>query len=60
MDVLGIDLAKRTFDATLQRADGSSHYRAFANTPKGFGQLRRWLRQHNVSQLHACMEATNV
>jgi len=60
MDVLGIDLAKLSFDATLLLQTGSSHYAAFPNTPEGFLQLATWLREHNVSSLHACMEATNI
>ncbi|HVV71163.1 MAG TPA: transposase [Verrucomicrobiae bacterium] len=31
----------------------------FPNTPAGFKQLRRWLRQHGATQVHACMEATS-
>src|SRR5215212_10177300 len=60
MDVLGIDLAKLTFDATLLTATGEQHYQSFPNTPEGFTQLQTWLTQHGVTQLHACMEATNV
>lgn len=60
MDVLGIDLAKLSFDATLLQQTGSSHYASFPNTPEGFLQLATWLKQHNVSRLHACMEATNI
>jgi transposase len=60
MDVLGIDLAKLSFDATLLQQTGSSHYASFPNTPEGFLQLATWLREHNVSSLHACMEATNI
>src|SRR5215213_10210550 len=32
MDVLGIDLAKLSFDATLLLQTGSSHYASFPNT----------------------------
>jgi transposase len=60
MDILGIDLAKLTFDATLLTAAGTQHYQAFSNTPEGFQALDAWLREHAVSQLHACMEATNI
>lgn len=60
MDFLGIDLAKLTFDATVQTSSGMHHYQAFPNTPEGFQQLQAWLAQHAVSQVHACMEATNV
>ena len=59
MDVLGIDLAKLSFDATLLQT-GSSQYASFPNTPEGFTQLQAWLAQHGVKELHACMEATNI
>jgi transposase len=60
MDVLGIDLAKLTFDATLLMGSGTQHYHSFPNTPEGFTQLQAWLAQHGVKELHACMEATNI
>jgi transposase len=60
MNVGGIDLAKRSFDATLRTTNGSQYYHAFANTPEGFAQLHSWLTRHGVSELHACMEATNI
>lgn len=60
MDVLGIDIAKATFDATLRTTSGQQHYASFANTPEGFTALQAWLVQHGVTALHACMEATNV
>src|SRR3712207_4876041 len=60
MDVLGIDLAKLTFDATLLTTTGAQHYQSFPNTPEGFTQLQTWLAQQGVTQVHACMEATNI
>src|ERR671917_146693 len=60
MDVLGMDLAKLTFDATLLTTSGEQHYQSFPNTPEGFTQLQAWLTQHGVTQVHACMEATNI
>ena len=60
MDVLGIDVAKLTFDATLRTTSGTQHYQAFPNTPEGFTQLGAWLHQQGVTQVHACMEATNI
>jgi transposase len=60
MDVLGIDIAKATFDATLQTVAGAQHYASFANTPEGFAALQVWLVQQHVTTLHVCMEATNV
>jgi len=60
MDILGIDLAKLSFDATLLTSAGAQHYQAFPNTPEGFSQMEAWLAQQNVTELHACMEATNI
>jgi transposase len=60
MDILGIDLAKLTFDATVLTSTGTQHYQAFPNTPEGFKALQAWLSEHGVTQLHACMEATNI
>ena len=60
MDVLGIDLAKLTFDVTLLTTTGQQHYHSFPNTPAGFTQLQAWLQAHGLTQLHACMEATNI
>jgi transposase len=60
MDVLGIDLAKRSFDATLLTSTGSQHYASFANTAEGFSELAAWLAPLSLAPLHACMEATNI
>jgi transposase len=60
MDFLGIDLSKLTFDATLLIGSDAQHYHSFPNTPEGFSALQAWLAQHDVKELHACMEATNV
>jgi transposase len=59
MDVLGIDLSKRTFDVTLL-VGNEQHHHSFPNTPEGFAQLESWLSEHGVTRLYACMEATNV
>lgn len=56
--VLGIDIAKLTFDVALRRESvlvGQGH---FSNDVHGFVQLQRWLRRHKVQELHTCMEAT--
>lgn len=55
--ILGIDVAKNKFDVALYR---SSKYKtkSFDNKPLGFGALIIWLKQHSVSSIHACMEAT--
>jgi len=60
MHVLGIDLAKHSFDVTLLRAGGDRRHKQFANTVAGFGALQDWLTQQHIEHVHACMEATNV
>ena len=60
MNVLGIDLAKLSFDATLLLTTGEQHYACFSTSAEGFTQLQAWLSEHNVTELHACMEATNI
>jgi transposase len=60
MDVVGIDLAKLTFDATLLTTSGAQHYHSFANSPQGFTQFGAWLKRHKVSHAHLCMEATTI
>jgi transposase len=58
--ILGIDLSKRYFDATLNNAAGQRWYRQFSNDTAGIQALLRWLAEHQVTALHACMEATNL
>jgi len=59
--VLGIDIAKLTFDACLIRPDGSLRHRTrFANSPAGFTELAAWLKKHHVTTTHACLEATST
>jgi transposase len=56
---LGIDIAKKKFDAALLR-DGKFKTKVFENTPAGFSALSDWLQQHGVDKAHACMEATGI
>lgn len=60
MHILGIDISKASFDVTLLSPTGEQQHRVFANTPQGFSELAAWLEQQSISELHACMEATNV
>jgi transposase len=60
MYILGIDLAKKTFDVTLLTPTGTRDHHSFANTLSGFRELWRWLRAHGATSVRACMEATNV
>lgn len=60
MAILGLDMAKKTFDATLCDDAGGRHHRQFPNTAAGFSTLHTWLTSHAVTTLHACMEATKI
>jgi transposase len=55
--ILGIDVAKETFQVTLVQAE-QSRRAAFPNEPSGFAQLGRWLAKRDVPHAHACLEAT--
>jgi len=57
--ILGIDIAKRSMDVMLLKGK-ERLYAHFNNTPAGIAELLKWLRQEQVSELHVCMEATNV
>lgn len=53
---LGIDIAKRKFDAVLLVGTGKQH-KVFDNDDSGFAGLLAWLGDE-AGRLHACMEAT--
>lgn len=60
MDILGIDISKKTFDVALLQSE-RVRQAAFSNTEAGFADLLRWLTRHRPvpdATLHACMEAT--
>lgn len=62
--ILGIDISKEKFDVHLRLLAGSQWHQAatFANEPKGFKALRKWLVEHGLSEpalLHGCLEATS-
>jgi transposase len=56
---LGLDVAKRKFDAALLLHD-RTHHRLFPNNPTGFAELLRWVRQQATDLLHACLESTGT
>jgi transposase len=58
--VLGIDIAKAKFDACLRWPDGRLQRKVFPNTATGFDLLTRWLAQHTIAPVHACLEATGT
>jgi transposase len=55
--VLGIDIAKDTFDAALIVADQTWNEH-FENNADGFKHMNRWIGKHSHEEVHACMEAT--
>ena len=57
--VLGIDIAKTTFQVALLR-DAKIRHKTFPNTRPGFQQLAAWLDRHEVTGVHACLEATGT
>lgn len=58
LTLLGIDIAKASFDACLQLAQGSTQQRTFPNTPKGFEALLQWVRSQSSEAVPVGMEAT--
>ena len=60
MTVLGIDIAKKTFDATLIEDTGRKRGKEFKNNESGFKQLQTWVAGYEPGQLHVCMEATSI
>jgi transposase len=58
--VLGIDVAKAKLDVALRLPDGKIRNKVVDNSPPGFEVLSAWLAKHEVTELHACMEATGT
>ena len=48
--VLGIDISKRHFDATLLLRNGKQRNRKFANVQSGFEEFQRWLTTNGVKR----------
>lgn len=55
--VLGLDISKDTIDACLL-AEDVELAKKVSNNAKGFAQLRKWLENRRVKDVHICMEAT--
>jgi transposase len=61
--VLGIDISKSYFDVTLLKLalkgkDPKTVQKRFDNTAIGFNELKVWLKERGIKQVHACMEST--
>jgi transposase len=55
--VLGIDVSKDTFDASLG-VGTKARSKSFANSSDGWHHLSAWLGEHKIGPVHACLEAT--
>lgn len=59
--VIGIDIAKHTFDIATLQANGKHRTKAkLANDLKGFEVLLQWLSKHAEPQAWVVMEATGI
>jgi transposase len=55
--ILGLDISKETIDACLL-SDGTELAKKVSNNAKGFAQLKKWLENRRLKNVHVCMEAT--
>lgn len=55
--ILGIDVSKSKFDIALLLKD-TVKTKKFTNNSEGFLALADWLDEKEITELHACMEAT--
>lgn len=60
MAYLGIDVAKESLAVKLLLADGQQEEGEYSNCTSGFKKLGRWLKRHQVEEVHVCLEATNI
>src|SRR5579871_3577573 len=59
MGVVGIDVSKADFHACLLHGQKRAK-KSFPNAPRGYQQLRAWLRNRKCTDVHVCMEATGA
>lgn len=61
MSVVGVDVAKRSFDIATPLPNGKVRTKAkLANDPSGFAQFSSWLEQHAQPHAWIVMEATGT
>jgi transposase len=58
-NILGIDIAKLKIDVFLI-FENKSFVKQFDNSPKGFKLLEAWLKSLQITEVHACLEATGI
>lgn len=57
--ILGVDIAKRKFDAALLLR-GKLKHKVFTNNQEGFETLLTWLTKQGVDHVHVCLEASST
>lgn len=57
--VLGVDIAKKKFDAALLVHCKLKH-KVFTNNQEGCESLLSWLHKHGVDRTHVCLEASST
>lgn len=55
--VLGIDVSKEKHDLVLV-IEEKKYHKEISNDAKGLGYLKNWLKDHQATHVHACLEAT--
>lgn len=58
LPVLGLDMAKRSFQASLQKPAQRAVEKEFGNDAEGFAALEKWLLEHGAPRTYAGLEAT--
>lgn len=58
MYIVGIDIAKASFESALTSDNRTYVQASFDNSVAGFKALSKWLKQQGVEQVHACLEAS--
>ncbi|MEM7588608.1 MAG: IS110 family transposase [Myxococcota bacterium] len=56
--VLGVDVAKKTFDVSLLQEENRHKSARFTNTSNGYKNLWKWLKKRKATGCFACLEAT--
>lgn len=56
--IVGIDISKVKFDATILLDNGKEKYKVFSNNQEGFKKLETWLNSFGIKEAHVCLEAT--
>jgi transposase len=58
LPIVGIDVSKATLDVHWGSQKGKRFQARFSNDPSDLEPLQVWILQHDVTQVHCCLEAT--